>query len=208
MAKSFRKYDSNSEKEVAKFLDMNFYASNVSDFIRFEDKINQLKGKDVKFSIDNLKNIIVDEKAQIYYINKNLPTFAFEINFIRNSGHLTPGWLLDKDKETEYYLLIWISADKEKGFVSEDITKLECLLIERKKIMDFLEKQGLDSKKINSISEKIRKRDVDGKCLSGEYDYCYFYLSKKLAENPLNIIIYKRKLIELSTKKFIVTKKN
>jgi hypothetical protein len=207
MATSFRKYDSNAEQEVAKFLDENFYKNNVSEFKRFTNKEDQLKGKDVEFSLGDLKNIIIDEKAQIYYVNKNIPTFAFEINFLRVGGILTRGWLFDESKETEYYLLIWITAEKDRNFNATDITKLDCLLVKREAILVFLIIQGLTNEFVNKISSEIREKEIPGKQQERVYDSCYFYYSPHLAEKPINIVIRKEKLKELAIKTFIVEKK-
>jgi len=44
---SYRNRDSNVEKEISKFLDYYFYLKTFKDFIRYQDKTNQLLGKDV-----------------------------------------------------------------------------------------------------------------------------------------------------------------
>lgn len=206
MVDSFRAYDSNAEKEIAKFLDKNLYSkAEFSDFIRFIDRDNQLKGKDVSFSLGELKNIIVDEKAQIYYVNKNLPTFAFEIDFLSKAGSLTEGWLFDFNKETQYYMIIWITAKKERNFLAEDIIKLECILIPRKRILEFLESKTLGKSRCFEISKNLRAENKEGPSHKNEFDSsCYFYFTPKLAEAPVNIIIYKDKLKELSAKIFEV----
>ena len=55
MVQSFRVYDTNSEKEIGKFLDKYLYSKPVfSDFVRFINKEDQLKGKDVSFSFEEL----------------------------------------------------------------------------------------------------------------------------------------------------------
>jgi hypothetical protein len=197
---SFRQRDSIVEKEIAKFMDEKFY-NNVQDFVRFETKEEQLKGKDVSFTFREQKNIIVDEKAQTHYINKDLPTFAFEISFLRTNGEWTLGWLLDKEKENNYFILIWPFASKEWNLVKDDITKLDCLLINRQKIIDLLEKEGFTKEKIMIEEEKIRRGNLFGKIGSGN---AYFYHTEKLQEKPINIVIRKDKLIEIAEKRFTI----
>ena len=77
------------------------------------EKEEQLKGKDVQFSIEELENIIIDEKAQIYYINKNIPTFAFEIDFLR-FGEV----YMDVDEDLIEF------TKKEVKKIHEDITEI------------------------------------------------------------------------------------
>ncbi len=205
MVISFREYDSNAEQEIARFLDKNLYSKEIiKDFKRFSDKEDQLKGKDVQFSIEDLKDIIVDEKAQIYYVNKNIPTFAFEVNFIRNSGDLTLGWFFDSNKETQYYLLIWITADKERDFTQDDITQLECFLVSREKIIIFLAVRGVDKDKAIKIAKEIRESGINGRHKEGIFDGFNFNFSGHLAEKPINIVIRKEELKKLSNKHFIV----
>jgi len=204
MPASLRPRDATVEHEIAAFLDEKFYPSHVSDFIRFTQKEDQLKGKDVSFTIESLKNIIVDEKAQSHYINKNIPTFAFEINFIRGSGDLTPGWLLDDTKETEYYFLIWPFANVEWNVTHKDITLLKCLLISRKKLRDYLHTEGFTKDTLLKKAKDIRESKQEGVIGKENHPNVYFYLSSQLAEKPISIIIQRAKLHELADFSFDV----
>jgi hypothetical protein len=163
-----------------------------------------LKGKDVTFSIGELKKIIVDEKAQSHYINKNLPTFAFELDFLRGSGELTPGWLMDKDKQTEYYMLIWPFAKESWNICKEDITKLRCILISRQRIIEYLGSEGFTEAKLNETSERIRRDGLEGAIDKGAHPSFYFFSTKRLVEKPVNIIIRIEKLKELAVNMFEV----
>jgi len=197
--------DINVEAEVARFLDEYFYSREADDFIRYKDKTEQLKGKDVKLSWGNLKGILIDEKAISHYINKNIPTFAFEISGMF-SGKRSEGWLFDEKKETEYYLCIWIWADRSWNPSFEDITKLECLLIKRKDIVNYLEEEGFTKDRICDIETKVRQDMVSGPVDKGKHKYIYFYNTTRLVEKPFNVIIRKEKLKELAVRHFIVTK--
>ena len=96
MAKSLFAADLTAEKEVSKFLDKYFYRTvMVKDFHRYTSKDEQLKGKDVKFTFAKFKEIIVDEKSQGHYVNKDLPTFAFEIQYIGGKKQLKSITALD-----------------------------------------------------------------------------------------------------------------
>ena len=204
--KSNRIEDSKAEKEVAKFLDKNLYKKEgFLEFTRFDDKENQLKGKDVSFKLNN-KEVLVDEKAQTTYVNKNLPTFAFEIDFLRSGNELTEGWLYCKDKETEYYMLVWIEAKKERDFVSDDITNTDCVLIKREDLIIFLYDIGLTIDEINKKAQEIRKNEKVGKTELPNTEDCYLYYSPSLAEKPVNLVIRKHKLLELATQRWNVKK--
>jgi hypothetical protein len=198
---TFRQRDSVVEKEIAKFMDEKYYSTVVSEFIRFDDKENQLKGKDVSFTLEGLGNIIVDEKAQTHYINKNLPTFAFELSFLRQTGEWTLGWLFDKEKENDYFMLIWPFAKKEWDLTKEDITKLDCILINKQKVIELLEKEGFTKEKIMIEEEKIRRENISGKIGEGNI---YFFHTERLSEKPINVIIRKQKLIEIAEKRFTI----
>ena len=195
---SFRARDHEVEKEISSFMDEKYYKCNVTEFHRFERKEDQLEGKDVTFSVGNLKNIIVDEKAQTHYINKDLPTFAFELDFLRGSGTLTPGWLLDDGKKTEYYMLIWPFAKKTWNIRKDDIIRLSCMLVCRRKITDYLESEGFTETKLKEISEQIRKDDIEGPIGKDAHPHIYFYSTKRLVERPVNIIIRREELKELA----------
>lgn len=208
MNKSLFTADLTAEKEVSKFLDRYFYGTKmVKDFHRYTSKDEQLKGKDVKFTFGRFKEIIVDEKSQGHYVNKDLPTFAFELQYIGGGNNQKIGWLIDEEKETQYYLLIWIRANKNRGFKSEDITYLDCILLEREKIKSHLIDQGVDFSNISEICNIIRRDGKKGKQTNFDYGDSYFYLTKKLVEEPINIVVTKKVLSELSDVHFTLERK-
>jgi hypothetical protein len=197
--------DVSVETEVGKFLDSYFYSKFVDDFYRFTAKMDQLEGKDVRLTWSDLTNIIVDEKAISHYINKDIPTFAFEISSMF-SGRRLEGWLFNKEKKTEYYLCIWIWAKNSWNPSCEDIIKLDCLLIKRSTIIDYLVDEGFTKERILQIEDEARAVGLSGPIDKGRHRYVYFYNTTRLAENPFNVIIRKEKLRELARKHIIVTK--
>lgn len=208
MKKSLFASDFTSEKEVSKFLEIYFYKTNfVKDFHRYTSKDEQLKGKDVRFTFGRFKEIIVDEKSQSHYVNKNLPTFAFEIQYIGGKKELKTGWFVDKEKETQYYLLIWIRANKSWGFKEEDITCLDCILLDREKIRDYLTDKGIDFSSIFEICSIIRKNGKNKKQKDFDYGDSYFFLTKRLVEEPINIVVKKDALSNLSDVHFTLERK-
>ena len=135
----------------------------------------------------------------------DLLSFAFEISFGKPSNR-SEGWLFNSEKETEYYLLIWIWANRDWNPTSEDITKLECLLIKRKDIIEYLEKEGFTEEFIKDKEKNILKDELTGAIEKGKHPFVYFYFTTRLVEKPFNVIIRKEKLKELALKEFVITK--
>ncbi len=204
---SLRPSDYKSEEAVAGFLNQYFYPQYVSNFQRFTDLECQYKGIDVQFDFKDKLKLKVDEKTAAHYVNKNLPTFAFELNFIGTNRQLQEGWFFDTKKETEYYLLSWIWATKEKGFTVDDISKLEIVLIERKTIHAMLEKYRLTAKEAYTIAASLRKNNQTGASFKDYSKPYYFFYTNYLSEKPINLIIKKNKLIEWSILHLFINKK-
>ncbi len=210
---SRREMDMSAEHQLSRFLDTYFYPwmrqhyrYNVE---RKSDKTHQLKGIDVVINTGK-ENLNVDEKSQLYYINKNLPTFAFEVNFLNVQGQLTMGWLFNNDLETDYYLLIWPSANCEdlKSIKYTDFTVLDCLLIKREKIRNFLFSKGWTSQSFFEEAKKLRTSELYGPTrIKNETDFYLFYSNPEYyKEQPINIVIKKDTLIKLSDQRYNVTK--
>jgi len=194
---TLRRQDSQAELAVAGFLDKHFYFKYASDFQRCQDLSSQLKGIDVVFNYKG-NRFVVDEKAAVHYVNKNLPTFAFELDFIGRDNQLHNGWFYDTSKSTEYYLLSWIWASKTKGFTSEDISKIDLILVNRKSVQEMLLSHGLGKERALRGSKYLRERNLFGVFGKSSSKPFYFYYTQHLAEKPINIIIRKKALQEIS----------
>jgi len=153
---------------------------------------------DVTFDFEENARLLVDEKAAAHFVNKNIPTFAFEIDFIGTDGELKEGWLFDEGKRTQYYLLTWIQAVKDVGFSCDDISQLEVLLVERQAIINFLKKFHLDMKRAKDISLELRLKNQIGSAYRNSISPFYFYFTGHLTERPINVVIRKIALVELS----------
>ena len=202
---SHRNRDSDVEKQVGDFLDSYFYPKIVQDFNRYTDKPNQLIGKDVSFSFGDLKHLIVDEKAATHYINKDIPTFAFELSFLLPTKTEVVGWLLDPGKKTEYYFLMWIKAKSNWDIKKDDIQEISATLVSRKKILNYLESITYDRGKLLRANDKIRLNNLDGALGKAEKSPVYFYSSMDLSEQPINLIIKRKVLEKLALKNFKIT---
>ena len=201
---TLRKQDSQSELAVAGFLDTYFYPKFVSNFQRHTDVSSQLKGIDVVFDYKQSR-FVVDEKAAVHYVNKDLPTFAFELDFVGRDNKLHDGWFYDDTKSTEYYLLTWIWASKTKGFTTSDISKIDLVLVGRKRIQKMLLSHQLDKERALRGSKYLRDRNLFGVFGKSSSKPFYFYYTKHLAEKPINIIIRKKALQEISVLNLTLT---
>ena len=209
---SRRVADMNAESELAKFLDENLYSQLLGEgkFLSIErmaEKEQQLQGIDV---IAKTKTSVayIDEKAQLYYINKNIPTFAFELQFLKD-GKVLEGWFLNDNLKTNYYLLIWPFAsvtdvDKVK---KEDFTKLDALMISKSKLREELASLGFDKATLAKRAFQLRKTRIYGKITTGIQGVYYFASdSSKYAEAPINIVVSKNRLISLAEVHYEITK--
>lgn len=99
----------------------------------------------------NQNGINIDEKTALHYAktnlkDKSLPTFAFEISYLKD-GKLKIGWLTnEKYAGTKVYFLcwLWIKENANKYALScDDILKIEVMSIHKKVIRDNLIKRAL-----------------------------------------------------------------
>ncbi len=155
---------------------------------------------------DKIRFII--EMNLFYYLNKNIPTFAFELSFLRK-GTSTLGWLCNDRLETDMYLLIWPFAEKDScsGISWREFTKAECYLIEKKKVLQLLQEHGLSVNEMLRRAEEIRQNNEHGKILIPGIHGIYYYASdpQKYKEAPINIVIYKGLLRAIAQRRYTVT---
>ena len=187
------------EKEISEYLDNHFYSKIVDGFKRYEDESAQNQGIDVHFEWPTLGKILVDEKSNssAKYINKFIPTFAFEIKNTR-SGNI--GWLIDNKKLTEYYLLIYVWANNAES-IPISINKLHCILVSRKSIRDYLQSNRYSDNELITKCDMAKKNDLGGKIPGPNNDFYFFYTSW-LQEQPFNVIIRRNILSNLSIAEF------
>ncbi|MFX0556073.1 hypothetical protein ACOCEA_04710 [Maribacter sp. CXY002] len=187
--------DLKKEQRLTLLLDT-YYHKNLNHyyFKRVSEIKLQLAGIDVIFVHKTTgESFNIDEKAQLDYINEDLPTFAFEINY-HKKGRLKKGWLFDLDKQTQFYALITgIYEDEPTVFTSCKIT-----LVNREKLLDFLSKRKIQPKTLNKYIDG--NKELNGKCPIKELNQRsegYLYLSRKnKAEKPVNLVLKLDFLIE------------
>ena len=214
-------FDKKVEEEVLKFIEENFLKNKneVTNYKIVTDKETQNKGIDVFITTANgmFNNSAVDIKIASTYVNRNLPTFAFEISSLRkpylDDNDCVPGWFIDKTKKTEFYLIGWIWADvpikeyNKQGYpvydwtkiTKDNIIKIEVYFIRVQDIKDYLEKKKWTDERIIRQDEKIRK---NGRTESEDWiDNIKFTITIKEGrpEKPINIVIRKPVLKKIAT---------
>lgn len=198
MVKSTFALDLWKEKILIKYLDM-VYSKLGFDINRIDDKILQRQGIDLYLSNDKFQDIVVDEKAQLSYIDKTLHTFAFELGYILNDTHKR-GWLFDVDKKTQYYMLICnIKTIKNNTSLKDNkIKSFELILINRKKLIEYLKENNISEEIVKIKEEEYRDKNLNGRIKIENEERFYFYVTQKLAEIPFNIVIKKEELKKIS----------
>lgn len=214
-AESRRNEDMSSEAQLARFSDEFLYKQdrfpNAEAFDLIErtySKEQQLSGVDVIFKAKDGRTFCVDEKAQLYYLNKELPTFAFEIDFLRN-GIPTIGWLCNNRLDTDLYLLVWPFAtqDDPKGIKAKDFTKADCLLVQKTEVLKLLDAHGLTVDRLLRDAKLIRSEGKTKKIPIPGVRGIYYYASdsEHYKEAPINIVIAKHHLMRIKQRRYIVT---
>lgn len=188
--------DLKAEQKLARFLDKNHYTREVFnnyDIERVTNLDQQHKGIDLIIrNKERTQKFLVDEKAQLNYVNQKLPTFAFELSYLKN-GNYRKGWLFDKSKLTDKYFLI--TSIKEE---SDEIQDVRLISIDRQKLIHLLETKGLSEKVLNDYDSQIRVKKEYRKKHIPEIDTRegYLFYTEFLNEQPLNIVLYLNYLIE------------
>ena len=187
------------ERIIARYLDEHLYNNaTFTKHLRTDNLSEQLKGSDIVLSNPslNLENVVVDEKAITHYLTEQIPTFALELSFIARNGSLMEGWFTDTDKVTDYYLFAWPLADKEWDIELSNIKHVDYALVKRSKIIEWLSNQGFPIEKLREKAEIIRNTVTENGPIDKVYgkDF-WFFMSERLAECPINVII-KRSVYE------------
>ena len=198
---------------MSRFLDVYLYdrcptGASFSSIQRVEDKEAQLAGVDVRFTGLDGTVYHVDEKAQLYYLNKDLPTFAFEIQYMRE-GREALGWLCNEELLTDLYLLIWHSAtpDRPQQLSWDQFTRADCLLVQKRRILEMLEQEGLTLERMCQEATRLRRDGHKGKVRIDGLRGIYYYVSdpESYQEAPINLVIAKSRLMKIAQRRYIVT---
>lgn len=187
--------DKRLEELFGSWLDAHLYSSfpleGFSGFQRVNDEKYQKRGIDTVVQTKDTK-LLIDEKATLHYINKNIPTFAFEL---LNRTSAAQGWLYNHSYLTTHYLLAWPNASNPDSiYKADDYSNADVMLIERASLIDMLTQVGLDEKalreKVDYYLPRITRENFKFELVSG----ITLFFTEWLAEKPVNIVIKKNLL--------------
>lgn len=202
---TYRNYDNRACEVVNDFLDTNFYPNITTTLNRNNNTNEQIKGVDLTFTDKNNFTYICDEKAAVKWSNRKLKTYAFELMFIDRGGYIHNGWLLADNQINNSYNLIYTDKinDEEgdfnyKTFTTEEIQEVTSFIVRKEAVINYFKSIGWHKNKFLDKCQEIRR--TDGKCYmyNIETDGLRFYYSKQLPEKPINVLISREKLFELS----------
>ncbi|WP_312767679.1 hypothetical protein [Epilithonimonas sp.] len=197
-------FDQDLKKEylLGKFLDEIYRKLNLN-FTRINEPELQNRGVDLVIEHQD-KKFYIDEKAQLDYLNRSLPTFAFELSYLK-IGQWRKGWLFDEKKFTDYYFLITnISTRSKTDHIEDGFTGCTITSINTKKLRKYLESIRLDWDTLNDMDAEIRnsdqKNNIPLRNLKEREEGC-LYFSVQKDEKPLNIKLYLKWLIDIKVAK-------
>lgn len=199
--------DEYNTKILNRYLDR-LYEKEGWNFERVLDTERQISGIDVIFRPTNYigKELLVDEKAATRFLNKELNTFSFEICSENNKEKA--GWLISSKSKTTHYAIIYPHS---KSNDINNLDSLEWILVKKKKIINLIN----SIPNINKYIKEIYKDSYENKATGRNQIIIRLYKKTNrnsplvlklvwskniLPEKPLNILIPKYKLIEMSDK--------
>lgn len=200
------------EQILSKYLD-SIYATKNLQFERVFDYERQMQGIDVIINHD-FNNYFIDEKSQLHYLNSDLPTFTFELSYLKH-GELKQGWLFDNSKLTQYYFLvtgIHLKENKKELLNFDDIDGLKITSVNRVKLLSHLNSIGLSEETLSEYDIGLRRNKSFGKNTIPELDSKtngLIYFTKHLLEKPINLQLRLNYLIDCKVaKKFFYVRPN
>ena len=188
--------DLQGEKVVGDYLDTYFYPTWTSTISRNNDKATQVRGVDITVtSFDNVEYVI-DEKAAINYANKNLQTFALEVDRYISNGMLMNGWLLEKNKLNDWWLFVWLDETTGKLNGKEDIKAATVSLIKVRDVYEYFHSHNIYGSDIKNRATVLREEaDYYGSTMSNNLGGFKMVVNTKNFERGCNILIPRSELI-------------
>lgn len=196
-----RQYDNHVAFVVGKFLDRYLY----HHVTRVYDKERQIKGIDLITD----KGTKVDEKVKYKNcLNRELKKIGFEISRICRDGQRHDGWLIDGEQETQVYNIIniWTTDYDEYDIEFDKIYKTVSLVIQKKRLMNYLESLRLTVENIKSIQQKMLEKKITK--LNIIENQVYFTMSNQYKECPINLVIKRQILLDQVNAKEFITERN
>ena len=190
------KQDFNAEHHLGTFMNWYLYGPLGVNYNRITAKADQLAGTDVRIYTEN-GDINIDEKASLYYMNRNLGTFAFELEYVARKKRKA-GWLYNENLVTTHYMIIYPESDGTElaHIKASSFTGATCYLISKNAIHDYLEpfKEEIENTATMMFNNNF----------SGRHNPCpgngfTVFRSAQLKEKPINVLIDREILGNLAT---------
>ena len=223
MTTSKFKEDMQSEAWFASILDKDFYPKFITklntrfpnkkiSIKRIKDLDSQYKGIDIIISDSEAsKDYLIDEKSQLNYMNKTLPTFIFELEFSKY-GVPKEGWFLDSKKKTTHYFFFRHIF----GLKGSHIDSFHMDSIDIQKFKEYLSNLKLNDEVLKDIIFKLNQSNniENDLFLTNENRYGFKILprplswiitlaiSPQLNERPINLLVNLDKLKEIQPNLF------
>lgn len=191
MTAQFR-HDLTQEQLLQPHLDR-CYAAHGIRTERSTDWLDQAHGIDVRLEKDGFSHK-VDEKAQLHYIGKSLPTFALEVELLVD-GQVSPGWLFDARKQTEVYAFVFditLHADETVLLRPEQVAGVHIVLVNRERLIRRLSAEGLDQPMLGKLAKELRVTGTDRRSVHSPG--VRVMLSQCFVEQPVNLLVTRRYL--------------
>src|SRR5699024_6465680 len=168
----------------------------------------QRKGIDVELETEEKNKILVDDKCALYYANKNLQTFTFELSFLNQRGDVREGWLINPKLSTTHYNIMWLETEdkqlKPTDIEKEDILVVESMIISKETLFDYLDTLGLTVEELRMKAINFRESGDTRLMLTPHIELIN---SPRLAESPINLKIKKTELDKIADYHLKVHKK-
>lgn len=190
-----KKNDMRKEEQVSRLLVNSFFKPILKSSDLITDKQKQYAGIDIETK--ELGNI--DLKSAVTRLDGGLKTFCLEMFYTNIKGDLTKGWFYNsKNLQTDYYSFNYFEHSKQDGsrYMNDisDIGKSEIIIVDKNKLIEFMEKywnNDIKQKTKKLINSNYNKIVID--------EFVSVHYSRQLSEKPLNLLINKNKLIDLSS---------
>ena len=190
--------DSHRERAVAEYLDYHLYPKHFQSTGRVNDKERQLAGIDLFATHKDIEGEMkIDEKAATSWAHKmDLKTFAFELQWMLD-GREMGGWFMDMNqyRETTHWMCIWPRPMGGPLERMEDIVRGEVMFVGVKVLRRWVRKRA--SRKsgfLEDVIDRLRNGEDDELQWAG----LRVRISRNLPEQPINLLIPREKLRELS----------
>ncbi|MER1987517.1 MAG: hypothetical protein ABS948_16685 [Solibacillus sp.] len=194
--------DLSNEEVLGEFLNRYFYPLlGINNFLRYGNKSKeQFEGVDVYFETEN-QRYLVDEKG--YLTRPTIQnTFVLELSYLNASGERKEGWFYDTNKKTTHYLMCWADRDDiniyKDQLTIDHIHRVELMLVDRKKLQDYLQSKYSINRNYISNNHNAILMATESKPVYLENSKSKYNYSKKLREQPLNIVMPKEEYVESS----------